>query len=244
MKKWYADDLAYVHDVGFAEHALKSAPGILQTLGNANIDGGLVVDLGCGSGIWAERLLRAGYQVLGIDISEPMLEIARKRAPGAQFRVGSLFKVKIPACSTVTSLGECVNYLFDADSGITALADLFRRVHKALAPGGLFIFDIAEPGQVNSGLKVKGFTEGKDWLVLVETEEDQRRSMLTRRIITLRKSGEQYRRSDEVHRQRLYTPREITAQLRRAGFRVRTTRSYGTYHLPQRHAAFIARKLQ
>jgi SAM-dependent methyltransferase len=244
MKQWYADDLAFVHDEGFAGHAIKSAPGLLGILGRAGIDGGLVVDLGCGSGVWASELIRAGYRVLGIDISEPMIRIARKRAPSAEFRVSSLFKTKIPRCSAVTSIGECLNYMFEPTPGATEIRRLFSQVHQALEPGGIFIFDIAEPGQVQTNGKSKGFTEGNDWIVLVEKDEDQRRSVLTRRIITLRKVGEHYRRLEEVHRQRLFKAPDIAAQLRGSGFRVRTVRKFGNYPLPSRHAAFIASKVK
>jgi len=243
MKEWYADDLAYIHDVGFADYAIKSAPGLLQILARAKISRGLVVDLGCGSGLWAEQLMRAKYKVLGIDISEPMIRIARKRAPAAAFRVESLFKASIPPCSAVTSIGECLNYMFDSSAGATALARLFRRVHGALEPGGVFVFDIAEPGQVQAGSHTRGFTEGEDWTVLVEKEEDTEQSILTRRIVTFRKTTQHYRRFDEVHRQRLYRARDVAGELRQAGFRVRTVRRYGSYPLPKNHAAFIARRV-
>src|SRR5262249_12239215 len=148
----------------------------------------------------------------------------------------------IPACSAVTSIGECLNYMFDSSAGVAALGRLFRRVHRALSPGGLFVFDIAEPGQVRAGNHTKGFTEGRDWMVLVEKKEDAQRSILTRRIITFRKAGQHYRRLDEVHKQRLYKAQDLAIELRRAGFRVRTVRRYGSYPLPKHHAALIARK--
>ncbi len=69
MAGFYREDLAYVHDVGHAGFALRSAPGILGILRDNGILGGLVVDLGCGSGLWARELLRAGCGVLGIDIA-------------------------------------------------------------------------------------------------------------------------------------------------------------------------------
>jgi SAM-dependent methyltransferase len=245
MKQWYKDDLAYIHDVGFGDYALKSAPGILDILARGGINTGLVVDLGCGSGLWAQHLLRANYQVLGIDMSAPMIDIARKRAPRARFQIGSLFDVQLPPCNAVTSIGECLNYMFDSrGAGLGALRSLFRRIHHALQPNGLFVFDIAEPGQVGGGGRTRGFSEGKDWFVLVEKEEDTRRSILTRRIITLRKAGSQYSRGDEIHRQRLYKTSDISTELRLAGFRARTLRRYGQYPLPKYHAAFIGRKVE
>jgi SAM-dependent methyltransferase len=113
MMEWYREDLAYIHDVGHADFALESAPGILEILAQNGIRDGLVVDLGCGSGLWARELIDAGYRVLGIDISEAMIEISRERVPEAEFRVGSLFVADIPPCVAVTAVSEVLNYLFD-----------------------------------------------------------------------------------------------------------------------------------
>ncbi len=77
MKDWCKEDLAYIHDAGHGDYALKSAPGILDILSQNNVRKGLVVDLGCGSGRSALELTKAHYQVLGIDISESMIAIAR-----------------------------------------------------------------------------------------------------------------------------------------------------------------------
>ena len=240
MKGWYGEDLAYIHDAGFGDFARGSAPGILEILDRNGIREGLVVDLGCGSGLWARELAKAGYRVLGVDISEAMIEIARNRVPEAEFRVASLFEAEIPRCNAVTALGEVLNYLFDPNHDDRTLTQLFRRVYDALAPSGVFVFDIAEPGQAAWETTTRGFTEGENWVVLVEKEED--RGTLTRRIATFRKVGEHYRRSDEVHRQRLYEAQDIAAELRRVGFQVRTRRGYGRYTLPRARAAFVARK--
>jgi SAM-dependent methyltransferase len=240
MADFYKDDLAFIHDVGFGDFILKSAPGLLEILNRNKITDGLIVDLGCGSGLWAEQLLKNGYRVLGVDISEAMIRIARRRAPRAEFHVGSLFDVDLPPCNAITSLGECVNYLIDPNSDGQSLIKLFRRVYRALVPGGVFIFDIAEPGQVAEGETVKGFTEGEGWVVLVEKREE--RGMLTRRIITFRRSGNLYRRSDETHRQQLCKSTEVAKEIRRAGFRVRVIRSYGQHSLLKARAGFIARK--
>ncbi len=243
MKEWYKEDLAYIHDVGHSDYALKSAPGILEILVQNNIRDGLVVDLGCVSGLSALELTKAHYQVLGVDLSESMLAIARTRVPSAEFRVGSLFKIHIPPCNAVLSISECLNYLFDSNNNCQTLTHLFERIYNALAPGGVFVFDIAEPGQVIEGSRVKSFTEGKDWIVLVEKEEDQEQSILSRRIITLRKVGEHYRRDDELHHLRLYQAADITEQLKQVGFTVESMRGYGDYKLPQAHVAFVARKI-
>src|SRR5262245_16914733 len=112
MNKAYASDLAYIHDVGHGHFARQAAPALLKLLQQHAITSGTVVDLGCGSGIWAEALVKAGYNVLGIDISAAMIDIARQRVPKAQFQVGSYLKAELPPCVAVTSIGECLNYLF------------------------------------------------------------------------------------------------------------------------------------
>jgi SAM-dependent methyltransferase len=241
MPRWYGEDLAYIHDVGHAEFALRSAPGILEILARSGIRDGLVVDLGCGSGLWARELVDAGYLVFGIDKSEAMITLSRKRVPEAEFRVGTLFDAEIPPCGAVTAVSEVLNYLFDEEPG--GLAPLFRRVFEVLVPGGVFVFDVLGPGQVPPGAKARGFRVGEDWAVLSEREEDAERGTLERRIVSFRKVGEHYRRDDEVHRVRLYDPSELAAELGELGFEVRTMRAYGDYPLGKNHAAFEARKL-
>jgi len=241
MKQYYKEDLAFIHDAGFSEWARKSVPGLLEILKRNGIREGLVVDLGCGSGVWAQALWKAGFAVLGIDISKSMIEIARNKLPAAEFRVASIFNTSIPSCKAVTSISECLNYMFDSGHD-GKMRRLFDRVYNALTPGGVFVFDIAEPGQVKAGSPTKGFTEGDGWIVLVEKEEDAGRGLLTRRITSFRKVGSHYRRSDEVHRQRLFKASDIAKELRRAGFKVIIQRGYGEYRLPPAHAVLIARK--
>src|SRR5918998_4468489 len=211
LGEWYGEDLAYIHDVGHADFALGSAPGIREVLEHHGIGGGLIVDLGCGTGLLARELVDAGYDVLGIDISGAMIEIARQRTPEADFLVGSLFEVGIPRCGAVTAISEVLNYLFDPANENLGLGRVFRRVYDALAPGGVFVFDVLGPGQVPPGTRVKSFGVGEDWAVLSEREEDAGRGTMERRIVSFRRVGEHYRRTDEVHRVRLYDPEDLVA---------------------------------
>lgn len=241
MSNWYNEDLVYIHDVGFRDYALKSMPGILEILTRNNIQTGLVVDLGCGTGLSAEVLERSGYQVLGIDLSEAAIAIAKTRVPTAEFRVASLFTAEIPPCAAVISIGECLSYLFDANTD-PSLNSLFRRIYRALPRGGVFIFDAIVPGQVPLEEIVRNFTEGSDWIVLVEKQEDRTEQILTRRIVTLRQVGELYRRTEEVHRQRLFNPTILAEALSQIGFGVEIMDRYGQFSLPPARVAFIACK--
>jgi SAM-dependent methyltransferase len=240
--KAYGQDLAYIHDVGFGSFAERSTPGLLEILDQSVKPGGLVVDLGCGSGILAAGLCRGGYDVLGIDISPAMIALARRRAPEASFRRGSFLRIGLPRCAAVVSIGECLGYLFDPDNGRRALAGLFRRIYGALEPGGVLIFDVVEPGYVPRGRIQQRHWQGKDWAVLVEVEEDRERGELLRWHTSFRKVGRHYRRDEEVHRLGLFDRGRVLRRLRGIGFRVRLLRGYGQLRFRPSHVGFLARK--
>jgi SAM-dependent methyltransferase len=238
----YEADLAAIHDEGFSECARCAAAVLRKRLAMQGFASGLVVDLGCGSGVLAGIMTAAGYDVLGIDISPAMLRLARKREPRAKFKVASILDAKVPPCVAVAAIGECVNYCFDPRAGLQALEALFERVHAALAPGGVFLLDFAEPGQLSTPDPVQRFHSRGDWAAFVEARENASRALLTRRIVTFRKAGRLYRRADEIHRLRLYPRDAVEARLKAAGFTVRALPSYGTFQLPPAHAILLARK--
>jgi SAM-dependent methyltransferase len=73
---YYRDDLALVHHLGFGFHAEATAPGILALL--EPVRGGLVLELGCGSGLFTRYLVEAGHDVVATDASPAMLALARE----------------------------------------------------------------------------------------------------------------------------------------------------------------------
>ncbi|MGB7624380.1 MAG: class I SAM-dependent methyltransferase [Terriglobia bacterium] len=238
--KAYSDDLAYIHDAGFSRFVKDAAPGLLRHLRQARIPKGVVVDLGCGSGIWALRLFDAGFKVWGVDLSPAMIQMARNRVPSGNFQVGSYFKTNLPPCHAVTALGEPFNYRFDQKNNLPELSRLFRRVYAALRPGGLFIFDIAEPGR--GDVPRVRYWEGADWAILVEVKEDVRTQRLTRQLTTFRQVGGLFRRAHETHRLQLYERSKIKRELLHAGFRVCILHRYGRLSFPKSCIGFLASK--
>lgn len=234
----YRDDLAFIHDDGFGHFADAGAQSLLEVLGRQQ---GLVVDLGCGSGILAAAIVEAGYDVLGFDISQAMVDLSRRRVPRGTFRCESILDAKIPSCVAVTAVGEIFNYLFDRRHSLAAVQRVFRRVHDALLPSGVFLFDAALLGRVPGG-KRQAYRLADDWACLYEAEENPRRKLLTRRITTFRRVGDSYRRDSEVHRLRLFERRELVEPLTKLGFSVRAVRRYGTLKFPPGYVGFIARK--
>jgi SAM-dependent methyltransferase len=236
----YREGLAHIHDDRFGEIARSAAPVLLDALKRAGLVEGLVIDLGCGSGLFAEPLAAEGYDVLGYDVSRPMLSLARRRVPKATFRLGSLHEAPLPRAIAVTGIGETFNYFVRRPLSEAALARLFERIRRALLPGGILLFDMAAPGRVRGGGPVKSHFVEEDWAILVTTEEDPGRRILTRHIVSFRRRGSSYRRSEETHYQRLFEKRRVLALLRAAGFRARALGGYGEIRFPRRLVGYIA----
>lgn len=235
----YRTDLAYVHDRGFGHFASGAGLLLVAELQRRGFFDGTVVDVGCGSGITATLLVERGYRVLGIDRSEALLEIARRRVPQVTFRKGSFVDLDVPPSVAVCAIGEVLNYDFDHRSSPAARAHFFRRVFAALAPGGLLLLDAARPDRAPER-PTRNFFEDEDWAVLVETSAEA--AVLTRRITTFRRAGGAYRRDFEVHRLRLVPPEEIVSELEHVGFRVEVRRSYGDETFPPGLHGFLACK--
>jgi SAM-dependent methyltransferase len=236
----YGNDLAYIHHHGFSEFAREAAPGILALLHGAGIDRGLVVDLGCGSGILAAQLVAAGYDVLGVDLSPDMLALARASAPEATFVASSLHEVDIPPCAAITAIGEPLTYATDGARDVVLRA-LFGRCAAALPKGGLLLFDVIVHVHGQAMAYRNWAAEGDDWMVLVDVSE--RGMTITRSIWTFRSDGDEtYRRGHEVHRAWTFTRAELETWLREAGFVPRVMKGYGAAPLLERRMAFAARK--
>lgn len=89
---YYRRDLARVHHLGYGFHADACAPGILVLLEPIRDRRGLVLELGCGSGLLTRHLIAAGHRVIATDASPAMLELAREVAHGAE----SIRRLRLP----------------------------------------------------------------------------------------------------------------------------------------------------
>lgn len=235
---FYGPDLSYIHHAGFGSFAEQAAPWILETLCKAGFQSGLIVDLACGSGIWAARATAVGFGVVGIDASPAMIDLARAHAPAATFLVASAHAVEIPPCVAVTALGEGITYLPEGADQLD-LASLLSRAADALAPGGLLLFDVIER-RPEAPMRYQSSREGPDWAVAVDVREDPTRSVLERTIRVRRGIGSNARHSVETHRLLTFDLREIVQMVQFSGFDVTCTRAYGRLALPPQRIGIIA----
>jgi len=236
----YGPDLAFVHDAGFSYFAERAGAEAIRLLARNGVRAGLVVDVGCGSGVFARRLLAAGYDVLGLDLSPAMVRLARKNAPRARFVVGSFADAPLPPCDAVVAMGEVLGYLLDARAG-RGLGAFFRRAFVALRPGGLLLADFLTPLPEHPRAWTR-HVSGEGWDVVATIAEDARAKILSRRIVTFRGRGASFRRTEERHRMRLRGRAEISGLLARAGFESAIGGAYGRFRLPEGHLLAIARR--
>jgi SAM-dependent methyltransferase len=232
----YREDLSHAHDTGYGAFAEQAAGAILRWL---RPRGGLVVELGCGGGHSSRVFADAGFDVLGYDVSAPLVERARARVPEGRFEVGSFVDAPLPGgCAAVTAISEVLTYTFDARHSADALGEVFARVHAALRPGGLFAFDLLGPtGDVAAE---RSWREGPDWVTAVERSATGER--LTRRIVTFRETPQGWRRDDETHEVLLLAPERVLAALRAVGFRAKRRRSYDGPRASAGHSVYLARR--
>jgi SAM-dependent methyltransferase len=81
---YYGRDLARIHHEGFAFHAEAVAQGILALLEPVRERGGLILEIGCGSGRLTKHLVEGGHRVLATDASPAMVDRARDYVPRAE----------------------------------------------------------------------------------------------------------------------------------------------------------------
>lgn len=225
---FYGPAQADIHHRAFGDLADRAATRLLAELRGAGHETGTVVDLGCGSGILARRVSDAGYDVEGVDLSAAMLNLARRTAPRATFRHGSLLDAELPPAVAVTAIGEALNYATDERVLDAAPTDLFERIRASLAPGGLFLFDVAMPGRHGPDRVRDRFHDRGDWTLLMHAVESDDRRRLDRFVtIFARTADGRYERTDEHHVLRLCEPTALVASLDAAGFAVERLDGYG-----------------
>lgn len=116
---------------------------LVSLLQEYGIEDGLVLDLGCGTGSLTEQLAKKGYDMIGVDNSSDMLEIAmdKKAASGLDilYLLQDMRDFELyGTVRAVVSICDSMNYILSEDE----LTTVFRLVNNYLDPGGIFIFDL------------------------------------------------------------------------------------------------------
>lgn len=235
MNDFYGQDLAAIHADAFEALAASAAETLLKVL-SGDARPRRVLDLGCGAGPLSQRLGEQGFSTWGLDLSPALIALARERLPQAEFHCGSVLQADLPRAVAVAAVGEVLNYatVQDPDS----LSRVFQRVFDALEPGGVFLFDLAEPGRVGAG---RSFMEAASWAVGVVATENG--DQLVRKITTFRDvGGGAWSRSFEEHRLRLWPAAGVMQQLASRGFHVEELSGYEGIAMPPSLQVYLAVK--
>ncbi|MBR5420390.1 MAG: class I SAM-dependent methyltransferase [Lachnospiraceae bacterium] len=115
---------------------------VREELGAVGITDGLVLDLACGSGTVTEALAEAGYDMIGVDLSPEMLNVARQKADESGrdilFLCQDMREFELyGTVRAVVCLCDSLNYLLSPEE----VLQCFKLVNNYLDPGGVFIFD-------------------------------------------------------------------------------------------------------
>ena len=127
-----------------------------QLFGN---DGNTHLDLACGTGPHVRHFIDFGFHSSGLDINQPMLDMARVRCPEALFFTQNMseFCVDEPL-----DLITCFLYSIHYNDGIEKLKTCIASVHRALKTDGIFCFNVVDKQKINNTLFVKHSTKQAD----------------------------------------------------------------------------------
>lgn len=244
----YTEDLSYIHFKGFETFIRNASIGLQNIMRQNGIASGHVIDLGSGSGFWAKELIKNGFHVIGVDISSPMVKIAKKRVPDAVFYNASFLNFMFPLApkiEVVTALGEVFNYLFDENHNLDSLQKMFKRIYISLKPGGILLFDILNEALLDHDASYfeQKAVEGDDWKVYVSKEIDIKTNKLYRHITSLRIHDGKLIKVNEVHAVQLYNQYEILKILENIGFEVSVLNGYGLEKFEYGHVGYLAKKM-
>jgi len=195
---------------------------LLNMMKKYNISDGLVAELGCGTGTMTEYMAKAGYDMIGIDNSPEMLNIAmdKKAKSGLdilylcqdmrEFELYGTVRVMLSVC-------DCLNYVVDPEE----IIDVMRLVNNYLDYDGYFIFDFNTVHKYRDIIGDTTISENREdcafiWDNYYHEDDNINEYELT---IFVKEEEDMFRRFSETHYQRGYTLEEMKSYALQAGLK-------------------------
>lgn len=218
------EDFALVYDRFMDETPYEEwCQFVVGRLKQNQITDGILLDLGCGTGSMTELLAKQGYDMIGVDLSDSMLDIAmEKRAQSGhnilylqqdmrEFELYGTVRAVICLC-------DSLNYLLEEDDLLTT----FKLVNNYLDPNGLFIFDFNTVYKYETVIGDSTIAENREdcsfiWENYYDPEEEINEYDLT---IFVQEEENLFRRFTETHFQRGYTVEQMLRLVEEAGMKV------------------------
>lgn len=207
---------AFMDNVPYEEWA-EYLCGLLEDYG---VPGGLVLDLGCGTGSLTELLARRGYDMIGVDNSQDMLQIAMEKRADSGLDILYLWQDMrefelYGTVAAIVSICDSMNYLTEYED----LVQTLKLVNNYLDPQGIFIFDLNTLYKYRDVIGDRTIAESREDCSFIWDNAFDEETGINEYDLTLfiQKEGDLYRRFDETHYQRAYAMEEIRQAVEEAG---------------------------
>lgn len=209
----------------------------------------LICDLACGTGNVTLALAKRGYEMIGVDKSVDMLDIARekmqKENQNILFLNQSITKLDLyGTCDAFLCMIDGINYIINPKS----FENMLYRINKCfINPNGLFIFDISSYYKLSETIKNNTFIhDGDDLFYSWENRYYEKQKLLKMYLnFFAKEKNKGYKRFCEKHLQRLYTEDEIVKALEKSGFTDIKTYDGYSFEKPKKDSeriTFVCRK--
>jgi SAM-dependent methyltransferase len=183
-----------------------------------------LLDIACGEGSFAVAMAQAGYQVTGVDQSQQMIDLARRRAREADAKVD--FWVDDMRSLSYRNTFDLVTCFFDSMNYLLTVRDLqdaIRSAYNALKKGGLYIFDMNTVyGLAVDWMRDKTYiqNEADDFIEMHQQSFDYENLIATLQITIFKQSGDLWERIEETHQERGYPIADLQFLLHETGFEI------------------------
>lgn len=197
---------------------------------------GILLDLGCGTGSLTGLLAKQGYDMIGVDFSEDMLQIAMEKRVQSGLPILYLqqdmreFELYGTVCAVV-SICDSMNYILEYED----LVQVFRLVNNYLDPRGVFIFDLNTEYKYREILGQSTIAEDREESSFIWDNDYDEEERINEYDLTLfiREEGGLYRKYQETHFQRAYSLEEVKAAIEEAGMEFVTAYDAFTREMPK-----------
>ncbi len=195
-----------------------------EMLKEYHIPNNMVLELGCGTGNMTELLASKGYDMIGVDNSEVMLEIAMEKRQKSGHDILYLLQDMqafelYGTVGGIVSVCDSINFVTDEKE----LKEVFSLVNNYLDPRGIFVFDFNTEYKYRELLGDRVIAEEREecsfiWDNYYSPEDKMNEYQLTL-FVQSNEDKDLYRRYQEVHYQRAYTLEKIKTLIEKAGLR-------------------------